>query len=64
MKKTVFYLLILPKYINLKTKDIEIKRKPFCLGNTSKDFTANNMRKTGLNGYVYGFSIDYITIYI
>ena len=26
-----------------------------CLGN----ITAINMKKTGLNGYVYGFSIDY-----
>ena len=30
-----------------------------CLGNVSKDFTAINMEKTGLNGYVYEFSVDY-----
>ena len=30
-----------------------------CLGNISKDFTAINMEKTGLNGYVYEFSVDY-----
>ena len=33
-----------------------------CLGNISKDFTANNKKiyeKAGLNGYVYDFSVDY-----
>ena len=30
-----------------------------CLGNISGDFPANNMSKTGLNGYVYDFSVDY-----
>ena len=30
-----------------------------CLGNISKDFTAINMKKTGLNGYISEFSVDY-----
>ena len=30
-----------------------------CLGNISNDFTANNIKKAGLNGYVYEFSVDY-----
>ena len=25
----------------------------------SGDFSANNMKKTGLNGYMYNFSVDY-----
>ena len=30
------------------------------MGNISKDFAANNMKKkTGLNGYAYEFSVDY-----
>ena len=33
-----------------------------CLGNISKDFTIDNMKKSGLNGYVYDFSVDYNTI--
>ena len=33
---------------------------PLCLGNISKDFSVDNMKKTGLNGYVYGFSVDYV----
>ena len=28
----------------------------------SKDFSVDNMKKTGLNGYAYDFSVDYDTI--
>ena len=42
-----------------KAKDCEIVATPLCLGNISKNFSVNNMKKTGLNGYVYDFSIDY-----
>ena len=35
---------------------------PLCLGNISKDFSLNNMKKTGLKGYVYNFSVDYNAI--
>ena len=31
------------------------------LRNISKDWSADNMKKTGLNGYVYEFSVDYRT---
>ena len=27
-----------------------------------KDFTVDNMKKTGLNGYVHDFSVDYNSI--
>ena len=33
-----------------------------CLGNVSKDFLASNMKKTGFNGYIYNFSVDYNSI--
>ena len=33
-----------------------------CLGNISKDFTIDNMKKTGLREYVYDFHVDYNTI--
>ena len=33
-----------------------------CLGNVSKDFSASNMKKTGFNGYIYEFSVDYDSI--
>ena len=32
-----------------KAKDIEIVASPLCLGNISKDFSVDNMKKTGLN---------------
>ena len=50
------------KIYQFKAKDSEIKKHPLCLGNILKDFTANNMKKTGLNGYVYEFSVDCDTI--
>ena len=46
----------------VKAKDSEIVGSPLCLGNVSKDWTVDNMQKTGLNGYVYHFSADYDAI--
>ena len=43
-----------------KAKDSEIVASSICLGNISKDWSTNNMKKkTGFNGYVYDFSVDY-----
>ena len=42
-----------------KAKDSEIVASPLCLRNISKDWSADNVRKTGFNGYVYDFSVDY-----
>ena len=42
-----------------KAKDSEIAAAPLCLGNISNDWSVDNMKKTGLYGYVYDFSIDY-----
>ena len=42
-----------------KTKDSDIVASPLCLGNISRDWSTNNMKKTGFNGYVYDFSVDY-----
>ena len=35
---------------------------PLCLGNISKDWSTDNMRKTRFNGCVYDFSVDYNAI--
>ena len=35
-----------------KAKGSEIVVTPWCLGNISKDWSADNMEKTGFNGYV------------
>ena len=42
-----------------KAKVSEIVTSRLCLGNNSKDFSVNYMKKTGLNGYVFDFSVDY-----
>ena len=42
-----------------KTKNSEIIAAPICLGNISRDFSVDNMKKTGLNRYVYDFIVDY-----
>ena len=42
-----------------KAKDSEIVATPSCLGSISKDWTVDNMKQTGLNGYIYDFSVDY-----
>ena len=42
-----------------KVKDYEINPIPLCLGNISKDFSVDNMKKTGFYRYVYEFSVDY-----
>ena len=40
------------------TETIQFKAK----GNISKDFSVVNMKKAGLNEYVYDFSVDYNAI--
>ena len=42
-----------------KAKDYEIVASPLCLDNISKDCSTDKMKKTGFNGYVYDFSVDY-----
>ena len=45
-----------------KAKNSEIIAAPICLGNISRGFTVDNMKKTRLNEYVYDFSVDYNAI--
>ena len=52
------------KIIKFKAKDSEIVATALCLGNISKDFSIDNMKKTGLNGYLYDFSVNYDAIAI
>ena len=55
------YLFVNGKEIvKFKVKDSEILASPLCLGNISKDWSTDNMKKkTELNGYVYEFNVDY-----
>ena len=48
--------------IKCKAKDSNIFATPLCLGNISKDWSVDNMKDPGLNGYAYGFSVDYDSI--
>ena len=45
-----------------KAKDSEIIASPVCLGNISKDWSTDNMRKSSFTGYVYDFSVGYDAI--
>ena len=45
--------------IKFKAKDSEISSYPLCLGNISKDWSVDNLKKTRLKSYVYDFSVDH-----
>ena len=47
------------KIYKFKAKVSEIVANPLRLGNISKDWSADNMKKTGFNGCIYDFSVDY-----
>ena len=50
------------KIQKFEAKDSRIVASPLCLGNISKDWSVDDMKKTGFNGYVYDFSVDYDAI--
>ena len=45
-----------------KAKDSKVVATPLCLGNISNDWPIDNMKRTGFNGYIYDFSVDYDAI--
>ena len=45
-----------------KAKDSEVAVGPISLGNISKEWSVDNMKKTGFTGYVYDFSVDYDSV--
>ena len=55
------YLFVNGKEIvKFKAKDFETVASPICLGDISKDWSEDNMKKkTDFNGYVYEFNVDY-----
>ena len=57
MEQIATYLLMVKKLFKLK--DSAIVAAPLCLGNISEDWSVNNMKNTGLNGYVYELCVDY-----
>ena len=45
--------------IKFKAKHSNIVASPLCLGNIYKDWSVDDMKKTGFTGYVYDFSADF-----
>ena len=48
--------------IKFKAKDSEIAATSSCLGNISKDWSIDDIKRTGLKGYVCDLSVDYDVI--
>ena len=61
MKAIVSYLFMPQKYNNSK-QNTEMKSCILCLGNISKDFAIDKMKKPGLKGVVEVFPVDYNAI--
>ena len=59
MKARVSYLLMLQSISIQKKTNSEIEDYALRLGNTSKDFTINNMETTGLKRVANLFSVDF-----
>ena len=58
-----YYLFVNDTVIyKFKAKDSEILMGPICPENISKDLSIDNMKKTGVSGYIYDFSVDYYPI--
>ena len=55
-----FLFVNVTKMNQFKAKDSEIKPYLLYVGNISKNFTIDNMRKIGLKGSVTVSSVDYI----
>ena len=50
------------KICKFKAKDSVIVASSLCLGKILKDWSTDNMKKTGLTGYVYDFSAHYSAV--
>ena len=48
--------------IKFKAKDSEIAATSSCLGNISKDWSIDDIKRAGLKGYVCDLSVDYDVI--
>ena len=57
MEQTVAYFFNGTGIIKFKAKDSGIVANPLCLGIILEDFSADNMKKAGLIGSVYDFSV-------
>ena len=58
------YLFVNGKQVvNFKSQNFKLDNQyPGCLGNISSDFNQADRKSTGLNVYIYDFSVDYSAI--
>ena len=61
-KQNSYFLVNDTEIIKFKSKDPEILPYPLCLRNISREWSVDDMKKTGLNRNVYGFNVDYDAI--
>ena len=59
MEQIVICLSVAQKF---KAKDSEIVAGPLCLGKISKDWSVDNMKRTGFTGYVFDFNVNIILL--
>ena len=62
MEKTVICLFIVKKFINSKQKILRLQQLCYVQEIFQKTGQQIIWKKTGLNGYVYDFSVDYDAI--
>ena len=57
MEQTVIYLLMVQKLLNVKQKILKLLQTSY-VQEISEDLSVDNIKSTGLNGYVYDFMVD------
>ena len=62
MLKLSYFFVNGTKIHKFKANDSEIVATLLCLGNISKDWSVDNMKRTGFNVYVYDLSVYYDAI--
>ena len=59
MEQIVIYFVNGTEIYKFKAKDFEIVTSQLYLGNISKDWSIDDMERTGFTGYVYDYSVNY-----
>ena len=58
MEQIVTYLIMVHKFTNLNQRILKLQQVHY-VQEISKDWSIDNKKKAGANGYVYDFSVDY-----
>ena len=62
MEQTVIYLSTVQTLLTLKQKILKLLQLHYAWETSRKNFLKTTWKKTGLNGYVYDFGVDYDAI--